>query len=39
MALFTTSMTLNETLQTIVLSLTIIYTVINIIKQLKHGKD
>jgi len=38
-ALFTTSMTINETLQTIVLSLTIIYTGINIIKQLKHGKD
>ena len=37
MALFTTSMKLNETLQTIVLSLTIIYTAINIVKQIKNG--
>lgn len=39
MALFTTNMNMNETLQTIVLGLTIFYTGINIIKQLKNGKN
>jgi hypothetical protein len=38
-ALVSTSMSLNQTLQTVVLILTIIYTGINILKQLKNGKD
>jgi len=38
-ALLTTSMTINETLQSIVLSLTIIYTSVNIINQFRNGKD